>query len=129
MAYVSEEQRQRHAEIGKIVKDFLKENKISVNRLAEESNILANNISRSLSGKNRMPKKVVRVLVSKYGMEESIFIPWKDKPKEKIILPLPKEDIECIKFLAAKESKTLHQLITDTIYEKYNEKIQKLKSI
>lgn len=129
MNIVSEEKKRRNVAIGLAVKAFLQENKISVNQLAEESGVLANNISRSLSGRNRIPEKVVDVLIDKYGFEESFFLPRLGAAQGRVLLSFPKEDFNCLKFLAAKESKPLYQMLIDTIYEKYADKIEKLKSL
>ena len=129
MYSLTEDQKERNADIGKSLKAFLKKKGISVNRLAEEAGMKANNISRSLSGRYTMPKKVVTLLVEKYGLDETFFDNGKDKARKEVLLSFPKKEYASLRFLAARENKTLSALITDAVREKYGEKLDLLEKM
>lgn len=129
MNHLTEEQKNRNVQIGRSLKTFLKRKGISVNQLAEEVGMKANNISRSLSGRYTMPKKVVTVLIEKYGLDETFFDNGKDEAKKDVLLSFSQKEYASLRFLAAKEKKTVSALIIDAVREKYGEKLDLLEKL
>ena len=129
MNHLTEEQKNRNVQIGRSLKTFLKRKGISVNQLAEEVGMKANNISRSLSGRYTMPKKVVTILIEKYGLDEKFFDNGKDEAKKDVLLSFSQKEYASLRFLAAKEKKTVNALIHDAVREKYGKELKILEKI
>lgn len=64
-----------------------------------------------------MPKKVIRILVDKYGFKEDFF-----RPSAKINLLLPEKDVKTLKSIADRESKDIGQLFLEALCDKYKGK-------